>query len=746
MSTPEALILRFFLKDKENLNRFSYVLSNIILDKEYTLLYKTIEMYYSAIETHTYISKDELTNYFDINYSMLKDKEIIHSLINFIYSLDVSDSLILEVIKNLVEKDTANKIINKLLPVISENKYGVLATVDEDLKQYLSLVSKQDQISPFIEHSLDALLEENVTGESLSWRLECLQNDIGGLRPGLLGHIAARVETGKTSFLASEISHFASQLKDDEICIWFCNEEKGTRIKLRLYNAVLNASTDRILSDVKAAQAAFDKRGGNKIKIVDGATQLSTIRQLCFEYQPKFIVIDQGDKVNFAGAGLMEGPARLKELYYRYRILANEFNTACLTVGQASAEAAGKKWIEMHHLDNSKCLAVGTKVRMFDGSTKPIELVRIGDQLMGVDSTPRNVLSTDRGISEMWRVILTKTGDSFVCNDNHILSTKMSGNYSKNIPNGKVINKTIHQWLALSDSIRYRHRGYYSDAVEYNTGWFSSLDPYFLGAWLGDGSSRSSSITTADFEMENYVYEVAAKFNLAVTEDVSATYKTLHISCGKVNGQNAVLKELQRLKLINNKHILKEVLVARQSDRLEFLAGLIDTDGCLLSSKTHKYFEVATKHKHVADNLVELCRSLGIYASYAIKFVSGVPYYYIYISGNIAQIPTKIKRKQTDFCATTQVTTSPMQIESVGLGEYAGFTLDGDGLYMLDNYIVTHNTGKPGEMDFIITIGKLLDEGEENIRYLNLCKNKLKGIHSKHTVKFDNLTARYADL
>ena len=35
-----------------------------------------------------------------------------------------------------------------------------------------------------------------------------------------------------------------------------------------------------------------------------------------------------------------------------------------------------------------KCLVKGTLVRMFDGSTKPVENVCVGDLLMGDDSTP----------------------------------------------------------------------------------------------------------------------------------------------------------------------------------------------------------------------------------------------------------------------------------------------------------------------------------------------------------------------
>ena len=41
-----------------------------------------------------------------------------------------------------------------------------------------------------------------------------------------------------------------------------------------------------------------------------------------------------------------------------------------------------------------KCLGKGTKILMYDGTLKNVEDIKVGDRLMGDDSTPRNVLST----------------------------------------------------------------------------------------------------------------------------------------------------------------------------------------------------------------------------------------------------------------------------------------------------------------------------------------------------------------
>jgi hypothetical protein len=72
------------------------------------------------------------------------------------------------------------------------------------------------------------------------------------------------------------------------------------------------------------------------------------------------------------------------------------------------------------------------------------------------------------------------------------------------------------------------------------------------------------------------------------------------------------------------------------------------------------------------------------------------------ISGDTSVVPTKIVRKQAskrkairaDGVPQRNVLKSGYIIESVGDGDYYGFTLDGDGLYLMGDFTVTHNSGK----------------------------------------------------
>ena len=85
-----------------------------------------------------------------------------------------------------------------------------------------------------------------------------------------------------------------------------------------------------------------------------------------------------------------------------------------------------------------KCLGRGTPVLMYDGTVRKVEDIKVGELIMGDDSTPRTIISLARGRENMYKVIPTK-GDFYVVNESHILSLKKSGgknNTPKNVEAG----------------------------------------------------------------------------------------------------------------------------------------------------------------------------------------------------------------------------------------------------------------------------------------------------------------------
>jgi phage terminase large subunit len=99
----------------------------------------------------------------------------------------------------------------------------------------------------------------------------------------------------------------------------------------------------------------------------------------------------------------------------------------------------------------------------------------------------------------------------------------------------------------------------------------------------------------------------------------------------------------------------------------------------------------------VIKKIKRICNSLGFGVSLnkintQCNGVLGIAYS-ISITGNISEIPTKIKRKQAKKTEHRDPTiTGVLKVEDVGYGEYAGFSVDGDNLFLLEDNTVTHNS------------------------------------------------------
>jgi len=352
----DLCILKLFIRSKTLYNKYITYINKSNCNKETLFIINCIKEYYDKLPEHEYMSVEELSLWFFHNNPNIKDADLFNSLFDRLEKLDVSETIAHTVVKNLIEKEYSNKIVNALLPVLEDSAFDIIKDVKKLIEEYEEVCQlKQDEDNPFVEDDLEKLLEETVTGSGISWRLNCLNNDLGMLRGGSLGHVFARPDTGKTSFLASEATYMASQLKEDECILWINNEEKGSKVKLRTYQSSLNALTASIVANVEKAKEMFRERGGDRIKLYDDAMiSVSDIKKLIKKFKPKVVLIDQGDKVSFPKDGDFSNPDRLQKLYQKYRELAKEFNCDIITAGQASGEAEGKKWLLMEHMNNSK--------------------------------------------------------------------------------------------------------------------------------------------------------------------------------------------------------------------------------------------------------------------------------------------------------------------------------------------------------------------------------------------------------
>ena len=148
--------------------------------------------------------------------------------------------------------------------------------------------------------------------------------------------------------------------------------------------------------------------------------------------------------------------------------------------------------------------------------------------------------------------------------------------------------------------------------------------------------------------------------------------------------------------LLSNKHIPLIYKTASRKDRLQLLAGLMDTDGSL----SRGGYDYISKIKRLSEDVAYIARSLGL-AAYINEcekkcYNNGVinTYWRVSISGDTLNVPCRIPHKKSHKrLQKKDVNVTGFTVESIGVGDYYGFEISGnDRLFLLGDFTVTHNT------------------------------------------------------
>ena len=217
------------------------------------------------------------------------------------------------------------------------------------------------------------------------------------------------------------------------------------------------------------------------------------------------------------------------------------------------------------------------------------------------------------------------------------------------------------------------------------------VDPYTYGVWLGDGSTNQGKITQNNNDkiiFEYIQYNISRQFNGA-----SENVKTYQIQ--------GLADDLHKLGLCYQKHteekyIHDSYLTADISQRLELLAGLIDTDGYL--DRIKQRYIIVTCGEKLRDSIISLISTFNWRVSITTvpptTSTSGIVgkknTYYIGFSPTM-KVPCKLKRKQINRLHK-QRRIGISNVEFVPVQEGNCITVEG-GLYLAGKTLkITHNT------------------------------------------------------
>ena len=283
-------------------------------------------------------------------------------------------------------------------------------------------------------------------------------------------------------------------------------------------------------------------------------------------------------------------------------------------------------------------LAVSTPVATPNGWV-PIGELQVGDIVFSEHGQLTEVVGiSDYEESLTWEVVFTD-GSSVRCDDQHLWKVRRMGTDGKGDWRSMTLNEIRTQKTvgikgngrpgALTQRITATcesgetpwldSRGYpryqipVTQPVEYPATELP-LDPYLLGALLGDGSlsSNNLSLCSADPEIvercslglpEDYRFKKVAKYG----------YNISHVKGVLAGGKPSVVREILKTlgvygKTSIDKFIPKSYLTASIPDREALLQGLLDTDGTVASTGGVSFCTTSTA---LVKDVTELVQSLG---------------------------------------------------------------------------------------------------------------------------------------
>lgn len=359
-----------------------------------------------------------------------------------------------------------------------------------------------------------------------------------------------------------------------------------------------------------------------------------------------------------------------------------------------------------------KCLGYDTPVLMYDGTIKMVQDIKIGEQIMGDDSTSRNILSVTTGTEQMYKIILSET-EYFTCNESHILSLKIVDYKTLTIKDDmwrvkyfdknklKIVSKyftdyeaanefyfekeadniidiTVKEYMSLNCELR-DYIKLYKAYIDFSPKEID-MDPYYLGFYLGYKTSLLQIYKTESYKVVEYLKNICKdtksfgmyQFNKGIYEFM-------------INNDSPLGRYIGKYKLFYNKHIPYNYKCNSEQIRYKVLAGIIDSCGIFQNNM----FKLTINDKNLAEDIIYLSRSLGLISS---KYKNDNKYTIKIFGFNLSKIPVLSE----NFIITHEYCNDHVysfKVEPIFYtNRYYGFTIDGNRRFVLGDFTVTHNT------------------------------------------------------
>jgi hypothetical protein len=327
--------------------------------------------------------------------------------------------------------------------------------------------------------------------------------------------------------------------------------------------------------------------------------------------------------------------------------------------------------------------------------------VKLGDVLIS-PTEYRQVIThiNNCGKHNVYKVFFSD-GTQVECSENHLWKVnKVIGvNKWEVLPLSKI--KENYKYVSPKGQIQYRYRIPVCKSVEFDNNEYLPVDPYIIGALLGDGhmtnAGGSPVITTKNNDIIDQFNKLLPK-GAFLSKESDIAYRIVNrLGSGPIPKSQIKFRDLLKdagvwNMLTENKRIPDKYKYSSIENRLSILQGLMDTDG----SGSGGVASFHNTSEQLAKDVIFIVQSLGGTATHNIKpdkrgfkdvhvlhivLPQGMPCFRVQRKLN------SVRKRKHPFGRTIT------NIEHIGEQEVRCITVNSDdGLYITDNFAVTHNS------------------------------------------------------
>lgn len=324
----------------------------------------------------------------------------------------------------------------------------------------------------------------------------------------------------------------------------------------------------------------------------------------------------------------------------------------------------------------------------------------VGDDVLGPDGKPRSVTQVkDCGIHDVIRFTFGD-GTSAECSPNHLwtlLKTK-GKRETVTLRAHEIADRFLYR--SPGGQVQYRYSVPVCEPVQFESAAEPlPLDPYLVGALLGDGSVATPNtpprITTADREIVEAFQRLLPPGVVLGSFDGRYSYNIVDYDARSRRARSRAKVAVEAAGIAGlkgpDKRVPVRYLLASPSQRLSLLQGLMDTDGSATGGAASFY----TSSPGLAEDVRFLVQSLGGTATLNVKpDRRGYKTMYAVHLTLPGQRPFRLSRKLGRLKNRKHPPDRAIvAAERIGRRAVRCISVDApDGLYMTDSFIVTHNS------------------------------------------------------